>query len=165
MHTDTLFLVLFIVATAVALLARRLRLPYTVALVVAGLLLGQLHAFPAPHLTHDLLFKVFLPGLIFEAAFHFDLGHFRRDQALIMSLAVPGVLAATLLTAAILVPAAQLLPLTDSITWKHALVFGALIAATDPIAVVGLFRSLGAPPRLGALLEGESLLNDGTAIV
>lgn len=165
MHTDTLFLVLFIVATAVAVVARRLRLPYTIALVVAGLVLGQLHAFEAPHLTRDLLFKVFLPGLLFEAAFHFDLSHFRRDQALILSLAVPGVLAATVLTAVILVPAAQLLSLTQPITWQHALVFGTLIAATDPIAVVGLFRSLGAPARLASVLEGESLLNDGTAIV
>ena len=160
-----MLILLFIVATAVALLARRLRLPYTVALVLAGLVLGQLHAFEPPHLTQELLFAVFLPGLLFEAAFHLDFREFRRDQSLILALAVPGVLAAILLTAAILVPAAKLLPLADALTWEHALVFGALVAATDPIAVVGLFRSLGAPQRLAALLEGESLLNDGTSIV
>ncbi len=165
MHAETILVLLFIVATAVALLARRLRLPYTVALVLAGLLLGQLHAFETPHLTQELLFTVFLPGLLFEAAFHLDFALFRRDQTLILSLAVPGVMAAILLTAAILVPAAALLPLADALTWGHALVFGAMIAATDPIAVVGLFRSLGAPHRLSALLEGESLLNDGTSIV
>lgn len=165
MHTEIIFVLLFIVATTVALIARQLRLPYTVALVVAGLLLGQLHAFETPHLTQELLFTVFLPGLIFEAAFHLDYSLFRRDQTLILALAVPGVVAAILITAAILVPAAALLPLTEALTWPHALVFGALIAATDPIAVVGLFRSLGAPHRLSALLEGESLLNDGTSIV
>lgn len=165
MHTELTLLLLFVVATTVAILARRLGLPYTVALVIAGLVLGQLHAFEAPHLTQELLFTVFLPGLIFEAAFHLDFRLFRRDQHVILTLAVPGVLAAIILTAAILVPAASLLPLEASLTWSHALVFGALIAATDPIAVVGLFRTLGAPQRLAALLEGESLLNDGTSIV
>ncbi len=165
MTSETILVLLFIVATGVAILARRLRLPYTAALVIAGLLLGQVHLLDPPHLTQQLLFTVFLPGLIFEAAFHLDFTFFRRDLRQILGLAVPGVLAAILLTAAILVPAAALLPLQHSLTWPHALVFGALIAATDPIAVVGLFRTLGAPPRLAALLEGESLLNDGTSIV
>ncbi len=165
MQTETALILLFIVATAVAIVARRLRLPYTVALVLAGLFLGQLHAFEPPHLTQELLFAVFLPGLLFEAAFHLDFTLFRRDQAYTLSLAVPGVLAAILLTAAILVSVVGLLPTSDELTWHHALVFGALVAATDPIAVVGLFRSLGAPHRLSALLEGESLLNDGTSIV
>ena len=108
---------------------------------------------------------MFLPGLLFEAAFHLDFAQFRRDGSLILTLAVPGVVAAILATAAILVPAAELLPLPSAFTWQHALVFGALVAASDPIAVVALFRSLGAPGRLTAVLEGESLLNDGTAIV
>jgi Na+:H+ antiporter len=165
MHLEAIVLLLFVVATAVAIVARRIRLPYTVALVVAGLVLGGLHALEPPHLTRELLFTVFLPGLIFEAAFHLDLAGFRRDTAAIVSLALPGVLAGTFLTAVILVPAANLLQLPQAVTWHHALVFGALMAATDPIAVVGLFRTLGAPRRLAALLEAESLLNDGTSIV
>jgi Na+:H+ antiporter len=165
MEFEPALILLFIVATTVAIVARRLRVPYTVALVLAGLFLGQLHAFRPPQLTQELLFGVFLPGLIFEAAFHFDFGDFRRDQAFILTLAVPGVLAAIIITAAMLMPAAALLPLPHALTWMHALVFGALVAATDPIAVVGLFRNLGAPRRLAALLEGESLLNDGTSIV
>ncbi|MEO8636960.1 MAG: sodium:proton antiporter [Gemmatimonadales bacterium] len=165
MPLEPILILLFIVATAVAIVARRLRLPYTIALVLAGLGLGQLHAFEAPHLTQELLFAVFLPGLLFEAAFHLDFAGFRRDMSLTLALAVPGVLAAILLTAAILMGMAALLPLDDALTWARALVFGALVAATDPIAVVGLFRTLGAPHRLSALLEGESLLNDGTAIV
>ncbi|HTS86907.1 MAG TPA: cation:proton antiporter [Gemmatimonadales bacterium] len=165
MPAEPILILLFIVATAVAIVARRLRLPYTVALVVTGLVLGQLHAFEPPHLTQRLLFTVFLPGLLFEAAFHLDFPLVRRDQAFILTLAVPGVLVAILLTAAILMPAATLLPLKEVLTWHHALIFGALVAATDPIAVVGLFRSMGAPRRLAALLEAESLLNDGTSIV
>ncbi|MGE5231723.1 MAG: cation:proton antiporter [Deltaproteobacteria bacterium] len=165
MSLESVIVLLFVAATAVAIVARRVRLPYTVALVVAGLVLGALHALEPPHLTQQLLFTVFLPGLIFEAAFHLDLGGFRRDAAAIVSLALPGVLAGMLLTAVILQPAANFLQLTQAVTWHHALVFGALMAATDPIAVVGLFRSVGAPRRLATLLEAESLLNDGTSIV
>jgi monovalent cation:H+ antiporter, CPA1 family len=81
------------------------------------------------------------------------------------SLALPGVVAAIALTALILTPVANTLHFVQDFTWKHALVFGAIISATDPIAVVAIFKSLGVPKRLSVLLEGESLLNDGTAIV
>ena len=70
-----------------------------------------------------------------------------------------------MLTALILTPVANRLQLVQGFTWEHALVFGAIISATDPIAVVAMFRNLGVPKRLSVLLEGESLLNDGTAIV
>jgi len=153
------------VATAVAIAARRARLPYTVALVLAGLALGALQLFPAPHLTKDLLFSVFLPGLIFEAAYHIDSREFRDNWITILSLAVPGVIASTALITFILPPLISGLGLAAGFGWKHALVFGALISATDPVAVVGLFRKIGAPRRLTVLLDGESLLNDGTAIV
>ncbi|HEX5000508.1 MAG TPA: sodium:proton antiporter [Terriglobia bacterium] len=164
MHETTLIL-LFVVATAVAIAARRLKIPYTVALVAAGLLLGGLHVPEPIHLTKELLFALFLPGLLFEAAFHIEFEDFWRDRVAILGLAVPGVVAAIALTTIVLEPAAQGLGLAAEFTWQHALVFSALIAATDPIAVVALFKSLGAPRRLGMLVEGESLLNDGTSIV
>jgi CPA1 family monovalent cation:H+ antiporter len=165
MHSAAVFILLFVVATAVAITARRLRIPYTAALVLAGLLLGVVHAFEVPHLTKELLFTVFLPGLLFEAAFHLEFDEFWRNRAAITALAVPGVVAAIALTAIILTPVINRFHLEADFTWQHALVFGALIAATDPVAVVALFKSLGAPKRLTLLLEGESLLNDGTAIV
>lgn len=165
MHNETVFVLLFIVATTVAIAARRLRVPYTVALVVAGLTLGPLHAFEVPHLTKELLFTVFLPGLLFEAAFHVEFDQFWRNRMATIALAVPGVIATVAVTALILAPVAARLELASDFHWVHALVFGALIAATDPIAVVGLFKSLGAPRRLRLLVEGESLLNDGTSIV
>ncbi|MFH0780689.1 MAG: cation:proton antiporter [Pseudomonadota bacterium] len=80
------------------------------------------------------------------------------------SLAIPGVVAAIGLTPLILTPVANTLHFVQDFTWKHALVFGTIISATDPITVVSIFKSLGVPKRL-VLLEGESLLNDGTAIV
>jgi CPA1 family monovalent cation:H+ antiporter len=163
--TEGAFILLFVVASAVAIASRRLRLPYTVALVLAGLALGALELFPAPQLTRNLLFSVFLPGLVFEAALHIDWREFRQNWITILSLAVPGVMASIALVALVLTPLVVTLGLAPGFTWKDALVFGALISATDPVAVVALFRNLGAPRRLTLLLDGESLLNDGTAIV
>ena len=165
MNSEVVFLLLFIVATAVAIGARWVHLPYTVALVLAGLALGATHLFPAPQLTKDLLFSVFLPGLVFEAAFHIDFREFWRNRTTVVSLAVPGVLASIALTVVILTPVAPLLHLAHHFTWRDALVFGSLIAATDPIAVLAIFRDLGIPRRLAMVLGGESLLNDGTGIV
>jgi len=165
METEPIFILLFVVATAVAIAVQRLAVPYTVALVLTGLVLGLLHAFEAPHLTKALLFSVFLPGLLFEAAFHIEFKQFWRNRLTITSLALPGVVAAIALTALILPLVANTLHFVQDFTWKHALVFGAIISATDPIAVVAIFKNLCVPKRLSVLLEDESLLNDGTAIV
>jgi CPA1 family monovalent cation:H+ antiporter len=164
-QTETILILLFSVAAAVAIAVRQLHVPYTVALVLTGLALGILNLFTPPHLTKELLFSVFLPGLLFEAAFHIEFREFWRNRTAIAALAVPGVAAAVALTTVILTPVVNTLHLEQDFTWQYALVFGALIAATDPIAVVAVFRSLGAPRRLSVLLDGESLLNDGTAIV
>ena len=165
METETILILLFVVATAVAIAVQRLAVPYTVALGFTGLVLGLLHAFEAPYLTKALLFNVFLPGLLFEAAFHIEFKQFWRNRLTINTLALPGVVAAVALTALILTPVANGLHFVQGFTWKHALVFGAIISATDPIAVVAIFKGLGVPKRLSVLLESESLLNDGTAIV
>ncbi|HEX8943013.1 MAG TPA: sodium:proton antiporter [Gemmatimonadaceae bacterium] len=156
-------ILLLLVAAVVALVARRVRVPYTVALVVAGLLLGASPLLHPPPLTKELLFAVFLPGLLFEAAFHLEAEEFWRNRVTIFSLALPAVALATLLTAGALVFALRLGGI--ALAWGPAFVFATLIAATDPIAVVALVRTLGAPARLSVLIEGESLLNDGTAAV
>ena len=160
-----IFVLLFAIATAVALAARWLKIPYTVALVLTGLLLGLTDAIDAPTLSQDLLFAIFLPGLLFEAAFHLEFKKFWQNKLTVTSLAIPGLIAAIALTAILLVPTAQGLDFVENFTLTQGLVFASLIAATDPIAVVGLFKSLGAPKRLAILVEGESLINDGTAVV
>jgi len=162
--TGTLVL-LFSIAAAVAIATRPIPVPYTVALLIAGLGLGVLGVIEAPHLTKDVLFVVFLPGLLFEGAFHIDLKDFRRNSLTITALALPGVVASIGLTAVVVAGAFRVFGLHDDFTLRHGLVLGALLAATDPIAVIGLFRTLHAPKRLELLVEGESLFNDGTAIV
>ncbi len=163
------FVLLFVIAAAVAVVAARFRIPYTVALVLAGIGIGATHLIAPPALTRDLLFSVFLPGLLFEAAFDLRFADLWRNKLTIGGLAVPGLLTAIAATTAILLCVAHVAgrsaPSTVAPLWHAALLFAALISATDPIAVVALFRSLGAPHRLTVLLEAESLFNDGTAVV
>ncbi|MCA9586276.1 MAG: cation:proton antiporter [Myxococcales bacterium] len=165
MHIEIALVALFAVATAVALVARRFKLPYTVALVIAGLALGTARAFEAPRLTKELLYAVFLPGLLFEAAYALEFRRFWQNKLAVFSLAMPGLVAAIAMTAGVLVPAVNGLHFVDHYTLGEGLVFASLIAATDPIAVVALFKTFGTPKRLAVLVEGESLLNDGTAVV
>ncbi len=155
--TETLVIELLLIVSLVAIAVRRLRVPYTVALVIVGLLLTSQEPLQLD-LTPELILSLFVPPLIFEAAFHLEFRRLRESLFPILVLAVPGVLLATVLVG-LIVSAGVGLSLTT------ALVFGALISATDPVAVIALFRALGAPKQLTVLVEGESLFNDGTAIV
>jgi len=155
--TETLIIELLLVVSIVALAVRRLRIPYTVALVVVGLLI----TFQQPlefDLTPELILSLFIPPLVFEAAFHLEFKSLRANWLPIVGLAIPGVLVTTMVVGLIV-------SWGVGISLPAALVFGALIAATDPVAVVSLFKALGAPKRLATLVESESLFNDGTAIV
>ncbi len=157
LNTETLIIELLLIVSLVAIVVRRLRVPYTVALVFVGLLLtaqSQLNI----ELTSELILALFVPPLVFEAAFHLNLNELRHNLGTILLLAVPGVILTMLIVGGIL-------SIGAGIALPVALTFGALIAATDPVAVVSLFRLLGVPKRLAILVEGESLLNDGTALV
>ena len=158
---------LLLVATIVSFVAERLRVPYTVALVVAGLGLGATHLFVAPTLTRELMFGVVLPALVFEAAFDLEIEEVRHDSITLAALAVPGVIAAIVITAFTLGPTLQAFGVPPDLIpdGTGAVVFASLISATDPVAVVALFRSLEAPRRLQVIVQGESLLNDATAII
>jgi monovalent cation:H+ antiporter, CPA1 family len=165
MPIETTLIILFSVATAAAITARRLNIPYTALLVIAGMIVGALGAVNPPRLTRDLLFAVFLPGLLFEAAFNLDVGIFLKNKMAISALAIPGVIAAIFLAGTGTALAISGLSTHTGFTLQQGLVFGALVAATDPIAVVAIFKELRVPVRLATLVEGESLLNDGTSIV
>lgn len=158
-------MILFSVATAAAIAAKWIDVPYTVALVVAGMLLGSTHLIDPPRLTRELLFAVILPGLVFEAAFNIDVDLFIKNKMAITALAIPGVVVAILLAGMGTAIAISPWEGASALTLQQGLVFGALVAATDPIAVISIFRELKVPARLATLVEGESLMNDGTSIV
>ncbi len=157
LSTETLVIELLLIASLVAIAVRRLQVPYTVALVIVGLLLTNQSQLQLS-LTPELILALFVPPLVFEAAFHINLQDLRHNLTTIFILAVPGVILTMVIVGGIV-------SLGIGLPLSVALVFGALIAATDPVAVVSIFRSLGVPKRLAALVEGESLLNDGTALV
>jgi CPA1 family monovalent cation:H+ antiporter len=145
-------------AILVALAARRLRLPYTVGLVLAGASLALFRVDAGLALTHDLIFDVVLPPLLFEAALNIHWPDLRRDLLPVLALATIGVLLCAAVVAVGLVYFLEWEP-------ESALAFGALIAATDPIAVIALLRETGISGRLRLLIEAESLVNDGAAAV
>jgi CPA1 family monovalent cation:H+ antiporter len=163
-HLEISLLVLLSIAAAVAIVSHRVQMPYAIGLVIAGLLLGNVTAFSGPQLTKELLFLVVLPGLLFEGAFGLDFAAFWEARYSILTLAVLGLVASTVLTATVLWWGVNEFQ-PGSVTLNEALVFGALISATDPISVLSLFRSLGVDARLCVLVEGEALFNDGTAVV
>lgn len=158
-------LALLMVAALVGMGARRVRLPYTLALVLAGIGLGLVHLpeLSGVHLTPDLLLAIFLPALLFEAAYHVEFDKFRRNAGVVLLMAVPGVLVAVTVTALVSFAALPLVGLPLSL--GAAFLLATMIAATDPISVLALFKTLGVNRRLYLLVEGESLLNDGVAVV
>src|SRR5882762_4266411 len=151
-------LLLLLVAAVVAMLTRKVRLPYSVGLVAAGMILALSPWSPKVSLTKELIFTALLPPLLFEASFHLRWKELRRDLLVILVLASAGILLSAGITAA----GMHFLVHWD---WFSAAAFGALIAATDPVSVIATFREAKAQGRLRLLIEAESLLNDGTAAV
>ncbi len=161
-------LLLLIAASLVALVSNKLKIPYTIALVICGFLMDLLHvpikamfeegSGPEQILTPEIIFVLFLPALLFEAGLNIHIRHLRENLAPITLLAVVGVLAASMITGLAVFWGIGL-PLMVALT------FGALIAATDPISVLALFKDMGVNKRLSVIVEAESLFNDGVAVV
>ncbi|HEV8078904.1 MAG TPA: cation:proton antiporter, partial [Marinobacter sp.] len=162
---STIF-ILLLIALGVYLLSQRSNLPYTVMLVVVGIGINFASStVPALEqmgntlqISPDLILFVFLPTLIFESSYNLDASQLRRNSVQILTLAIPGLLLSTALIGLIIWKALDI----DLIA---ALLLGALLSSTDPIAVISLFRKIGAPSRLTSLIEGESLFNDAAALV
>jgi CPA1 family monovalent cation:H+ antiporter len=149
---------LLLVASLVAMVTRRLKLPYSAGLVAAGLALALLPLGFNVVLTPELIFTFFLPPLIFEAAIQIPWAPFRRELPLLLLLVTVGVL----LAAGVVAAGMHWL---IGWSWLGAAFFGILVAATDPVSVIAMFREVKVPPRLHLLVEAESLLNDGVAAV
>ncbi|WP_188857240.1 cation:proton antiporter [Marinobacterium nitratireducens] len=165
-HLVAGIIVLLLIAAATMAVTEKLRFPFTVALVLVGLALAALAdsyphtfgAFEELEISSGLILYVFLPTLVFESAFHLDARQLRRDLVPVLVLAVPGLLVSTFIIGGVV-------SLATPIPFPAALLLGAILSATDPVAVIALFKRLGAPRRLTVLVEGESLFNDATSIV
>jgi monovalent cation:H+ antiporter, CPA1 family len=151
------FAALLFGAALVGMLARRIGVPYAVALVIGGLVVEESHITRLPTLDPGLVLFGFLPPLLFDAAFRLDTREARLLLRPILVLAVPG----TLLTALLV---GLVVSVVLHLPFALALLFGSLVAATDPVAVIGVFKSLHAPARIAAIAESESLTNDGVSI-
>jgi len=157
---------LLLVAAGTMALAKKIRIPFTVALVLVGMALAQVASLGGETLSGvlnldmppELVFFVLLPALVFEAAFNLEVRALRENLSPVLMLAIPGLLISTAVIGSVMVFATDL-------GWPEALLLGSILSATDPVAVISLFRQLGAPKRLTTLVEGESLFNDATAIV
>ena len=156
---------LFLLAAISAIVLKKLRFPYTIGLVVIGMALGVVAEHlkvlvPILHvaLTHDLIMYVLLPVLVFQAAIEIKLPALINELVPVLMLAVVGLVLSTLVVGVIV---GELTP----VTLAAALLFGALISATDPVAVIALFKEIHAPERMSLLMDAESLFNDATAIV
>jgi monovalent cation:H+ antiporter, CPA1 family len=147
-----------LVTAAVSIVTERLRIPYTVALVIAGLVIGNLHLAPPIPVTPEVLLTLLIPPLLFEGGLRLPPKHLRTYAGLIGLLAVPGTIVTALGVGWV---AHALFPLE----LRSTLLLGAIISAIDPVSVLALLRETGLDRRLGAVLEGEAVLNDGVAII
>lgn len=156
---QTIFLMLLVVVVVFAALARRLRLPYPILLVIAGLLISFVPHVPRVPLNPDLVFLIVLPPLLYAAAWQTSWREFRHNLPTISMLAI-GLVAFTVWGVAELAP--HVIP---SLDWKSGFVLGAVVATTDAIAATSIARRIGLPKRIVDLLEGESLVNDATGLL
>jgi monovalent cation/hydrogen antiporter len=154
-----LVFLLLIVATALAILARRIGVPYPILLVIGGLLLGLVPGLPRVELEPDLVFLLFLPPILFAAGYFTSIRDFRANARKIGLLAVALVLVSA---ASVAVVVQALVP---GVGWAAAFALGAIVAPPDAVAATAIFRRLGVPRHIVTILEGESLINDATALV
>jgi monovalent cation:H+ antiporter, CPA1 family len=146
--------VLLAMTLLVALTSRHLRLPYTLLLVLVGLVIGILPIFIQVRLDPNVVLFLFLPALLFEGAWNVEIEHLVADWLPVVLLAVPGLLLSLVLVAVVM-------HWGIGLPWLLALLLGAMVSPTDPVAVISLLRQLGMADRLRTIVEGESLFNDG----
>jgi monovalent cation/hydrogen antiporter len=156
---ELLLLVLMLAVGGLSVLAGAVRVPYPIVLVLGGLVLGFVPGVPAPQLQPDLVLVLFLPPLLYVSAFFSSARELRSDARAISISAVVLVLATVVAVAAV---AHVLVP---GMPWAAAFTLGAIVSPTDPLAATAIARRLGVPHRLVVLVEGESLVNDATALV
>jgi monovalent cation/hydrogen antiporter len=158
-HDQLLLLALLAVLAALLIAAPKLRIPYPIFLVLGGLALGFVPGMPTITLPPDVVLVAVLPPLLYLSAYRTSLRDLRANSRAIVILAV-GLVVATTVTVAVVAHMA-----VDDMPWSAAFALGAVVAPTDPIAATSIMRRLGVPRRLVSIIESESLVNDGTALV
>jgi monovalent cation/hydrogen antiporter len=158
-HIEVFLIGLFVAVAGLSTLARRLSIPYPIPLVLGGLALGAVPGLPEIELNPDLVLVIFLPPLLFYAAFNASLRDLRADMRPISLLSIGLVL---LTTCAVAVVAHSTI---DGMPWAMAFALGAIVSPTDPVAATTIMRRLGVPRRLVTVIEGESLVNDASALI
>jgi len=159
MGSIEIVLLLLVAATALAIVARRIGVPYPILLVLGGLALGFLPGLPHIELEPDLVFLLFLPPILFAAGYFTSIRDFKANAQPIGLLAVGLILVTTVVVAIVL------RALVPAIPWPVAFAFGAIVSPPDAVAATAIFQRLGVPRRVVTILEGESLVNDATALV
>src|SRR6266496_4028540 len=159
MREIELVLLLLVLVTALTLVARRFTVPYPIVMVLGGLLLSQVPALPAFELPPELVFFVFLPPLLFAGGYFTSLRDFKANLRPIFLLAF-GLVIFT--AAAVAVVAHMFVP---TLGWAGAFALGAIVSPPDAVAATAIFQRMGVPRRIVTILEGESLVNDATALV
>ncbi len=157
---------LLLVATGIRAFTKATKLPFSIVLVLTGMGFsyiaqsypGASTLLPSLEISPDIILYIFLPTLVFESAFSMDTQMLRENLRQVLALAVPGLLLSTGLTG-------YIIHLATGIPLAESFLLGSILSATDPVAVIALFKQLGTPLRLTVLVEGESLFNDATAIV
>ncbi len=151
-------IILLAIACIVAIAVKRIKLPYTTALVLVGLVVSFFNLPAQAHLSHHLVFYIILPPLLFLGGLNLDFHELKKNITRILAFSLPGVLISTFVVG-------YLMHMLLDIELIYGLLFGALISPTDPISVLAIFKDVGAPSRLRVIVEGESLFNDGTGVV
>ena len=158
-HIELVVLFLLVTVAVLTAIARVLRLPYPILLVIGGSLVGFAPGVPDVQLEPDLVLLIFLPPLLFNAAY-FSSVRDLRYHARAITLTAIGLVLLTMCSVALVAHAA-----IDGLPWAAAFALGAIVSPTDPLAAVAIMRRLGAPRRITTVIEGEALVNDGTALV
>lgn len=163
---EGIILLLLAIAIVMSIVLRKIRFPYTIGLFIIGFVIAYLIAPEVKFLEplsgyvpdSNMILYIFLPPLIFESAIALNSRILFKNIVPVMVMAIVGLLVSVFIVG-------MLLSISTPLPLIYALLFGALISATDPVAVISLFKEFGVPKRLFTLVEGESLLNDASAIV
>jgi monovalent cation/hydrogen antiporter len=158
-HIEVFLIGLFVAVAGLSTLARRLSIPYPIVLVLGGVAMGVIPSLPEVELEPDLVLVIFLPPLLFYAAFNTSLRDLRADAR---AISLTSILLVLLTTCAVAVIAHEAI---DGLPWAMAFALGAIVSPTDPVAATAIMRRLGVPRRLVTIVEGESLVNDASALI